>query len=130
MTFALMYNQDDLSNFAGKAQATVNRMPAGDRSLFNSLWDGGLKNWGVAPAAPAQYQSGDTEVKVLVVDAVRQNKAVTMEEFCLLLVRMAVANPGTGTVDPVTGVVDDGASFLISLADDIRNSGGVEPWSG
>ncbi len=115
MTFALLYDQQDLTDLMAQAQATVNRIPAGDRNLFNATWNGGLSQWGVAPDAPAQYQEGDTPIKVVVVTATSQGKTVTKNDFAGLLERMAAANPDAG--------------FLYSVASDVRNTA-VEPWVG
>lgn len=115
MAFALLYNQTDLTNLMAQGQATVARIPAADRNLWNACWNGGLSQWGVAPDAPAQYQEGDTAVKALVVNATSQGKPVTREQFAALLERMAAANPDAG--------------FLWSVASDIRNTA-VEPWVG
>lgn len=113
MAFALLYNQQDLADMMAQAQATVDRIPAGDRNLFNAIWNGGLSAWGVAPNAPAQYQEGDTPVKVVVVNATSQNRPVTKEQFAGLLERMAATNPEAG--------------FLYSVAGDVRSTA-VEPW--
>lgn len=115
MAFGLLYNQQDLTDMVTQAQATVNRMPAGDRALFNACWNGGLSTWQAAPNAPARYQEGDTPVKVVVVNANSQGKAVTKENFAALLERLAAANVDAG--------------FLYSVASDVRNTA-VEPWVG
>jgi hypothetical protein len=113
MTFALLYCSQDLTDMMAQGQATVARIPAADRNLWNSLWQGGLSQWGVAPDAPAQYQEGDTPVKVLVVNATAQGQPVTKEKFAQLLERMAAANPDAG--------------FLVSVASDVRITA-VEPY--
>jgi hypothetical protein len=115
MTYALLYNQTDLTNMMAQGQATVARIPAADRNLWNAIWSGGLSSWGVAPDAPAQYQEGDLPVKVVVVNATSQGKPVTKEQFASLLERMAAANPDAG--------------FLLSVASDIRVTA-VEPYGG
>lgn len=115
MAFGLLYNQQDLSDMVTQAQATVSRLPASDRSLFNAVWNGGLSTWQTAPDAPARYQEGDTPVKAVVVNATSQGKAVTKEQFAQLLERLAAANVDAG--------------FLYSVARDVRNTA-VEPWVG
>ena len=114
MALALLYNQTDLVDMMGQAQATVEKIPAGDRNLFNAVWNGGLSQWAVAPDAPPQYQEGDTVVKVIVVNATHQGKAVTKEAFAQLLERMALANRPN-------------ADFLTAIAQDLRWSA-VEPY--
>lgn len=114
MAFGLCYNETDLVMAMGQAQATVEKIPPQDRALFNACWSGGLSQWGVAPDAPAQYQEGDTVVKVIVVNATHQGKPVTKEQFALLLERMALANRPN-------------ADFLTAIAQDLRWSA-VEPW--
>lgn len=114
MAFGILLNQTDITDLMGQAQASVDVIPAADRALFNAAWNGGLKNWAVAPDAPAQYQEGDTPVKVLVVDAKQPGQqVVTKERFAQLLERMAAANPNAG--------------FLYSVASDLRVTA-VEPW--
>ncbi len=107
MALALLYNRQDLSVLA--AEATRTDLPPADRKIAQALWNGGLKNWSGAVAAPVPFQDGgpDNPTLLMVLDG-----TVTKAQIVEWLHRLAATS---------------GSYYLAALAQDV-NLTAIEPW--
>jgi hypothetical protein len=106
MAFAIFYDMADLVPFT--TDFTAPTLSGSDKTLATKIWNGGLSGWQSAPVAPPQYQQGDPDTRILVINATN----VTKQNMIDLLRRVAPL-PGCG--------------FLRPIADDMVTSA-IEPW--
>lgn len=113
MAFAIFYNLADLAEL----QTGLNRQditPNADRQLAQAFWNAGLSGYATAPAAPAQYASGDADTRIIIINGKHQGSDLTLAQLRALLYRQA---------GPL------GFPILSALADDMGGaSGAKDPW--
>jgi len=87
MSFGIFFNPTDLQAMA--SGVNLGTLPQALRQTAQKYWNGGLKNWQSAPAAAAQYQEGDAEMRVVTVSGAN----LTLAVFLQLLRDIAAAAP-------------------------------------
>jgi len=116
MAFAIFYNMQDLTPIAAHMDDVNLKkfLTAQEMGVARALWNGGLKDWSIAPNAYAIYPEhcdGDTDTRILVLSG----NGVTKAAMIATLVAIGTKVPG--------------ARYMLSIARDLEGwSGCVEPW--
>lgn len=111
MAVALLYDLADLTPLVASLQAAVGATSGTDRTALNRILTA-VGTPAALPLAPAQYQPGDGDVRVIVLPA----QSGTKQQVLDILDRGWKAAPVT-------------AAFLRSVWKDARSSA-VDPWVG
>jgi len=110
MAFALLYELSDLNWIGGStnAAASLQALTPGDRNLARKYWNGGIKDWATAPP-------------------------YTGEPLTCPLCRILVVNFGTvaelvGLLHRIADALGGDALYLHAIANDVADSGHIEPY--
>ena len=118
--YAIFYEHQDLTAIAANVSATLSNsydqfLTTQERNLakqvFQKHWNGGFKDWAIAPIAPVQYQEGDPNMRIVVV----RGNGVLLQDLRTVLYLLAQRVPG--------------AQYMAAIADDLAGASAfVEPW--
>lgn len=106
MAYAILYNRQDLTPIV--AECTKASLQGQDKQFAARIWREGLDTWDTAPVAPLQYQQGDPDTRIVVI-----NTTTTLQELRDFLYRQCNNNLG--------------AVYMCAIADDLATSA-LDPW--
>jgi len=111
MAVALFYNSADLAVLQPVVTTAANASSGADRTQLNRIATG-IATWQTAPIAPAQYQQGDGDTRILVLGYTNATKAgilalwqrvIDTQPAVREMFRMFLKDMRSSSVDPWTG---------------------------